>query len=221
MRPRAIYPFLGCLVLALGLRSAHAAPDLATDSPFALPGGATAPAAVTEGAPIELHGIMVMSDGMRFSIYDTVKKSSQWVRVNQSGVPFVVRAHNMVDGNDEIKVDYQGSSLTLALKTPKITAMARPPAGPVMQIPGQFNRVTTLPSPITQTVVVNPTPADEAARLQAVVDAVAARRAARNQAIQQQGQPPNAQVNPANTMQQQGGTQNNQRSGNRQRPQQR
>jgi hypothetical protein len=180
-----------CLGLMLGAVPLRAVPDITADSPFLPPSNGAAPAAITEGAAIELHGIMTTSDGTSFSIYDTAKKSAQWVRVNQAGSPFVVRSHNVVDGNDEVKVDYQGSSLTLALKTPKIGAMARTAPAMANQLPGGFNRPGPGgPNPITQTVVVNPTPADEAARLQAVVEAVAARRAARNQAVQQQGGTP-------------------------------
>jgi hypothetical protein len=182
---------LGALGFAGVLRGA-VTPDPTTDSPFLPPSASATAATVTEGAPIELHGIMATPEGLRFSIFDPSKKSANWVRVNERGLPYVVRQYSVVDGSDQVKVDYQGSTLTLGLKTAKIAAMttAQPQGGP-----GQFGGGPGLnrggPNAVTQSVVVNPSPADEAARLQAVVDAVAARRAARNQAVQQ---PANGQV---------------------------
>jgi hypothetical protein len=207
-----------CVGLLVGAFPLRAASDITADSPFLPPSNGAAATAVTEGAPIELHGVMTTAEGTSFSIYDTAKKSAQWVRINQAGAPFVIRSHSIVDGNDEVKIDYQGSSLTLALKTPKIGAMAR--NNPVMaanQPPGGFNRPGGPPNAITQTVVVNPTPADEAARLQAVVEAVAARRAARNQAVQQGGVPPPAVQQPV----QPAGNQQGQRGNRTQRQNQR
>jgi len=182
------------LVLAGALRI-HAAPvavpaatpsaaavDTSADSPF-LPSNTSPASAVTDNAPIELHGIMSMPDGMRFSIYDPTKKSATWVRLNERGTPFLVHDYKVVDGADQVKIDYQGSTLTLGLKAAKITAMAAPVPGAPGPIGGPMGRGGNA---ITNSVVVNPTPADEAARLQAVVEAVAARRAARNQATQQQ-----------------------------------
>src|SRR5882724_9082574 len=173
MRPRIIQSILsGALTLALAaaLRSSAAtapvAADSASDSPF-LPPNTGGAAVVSDGAPIELHGIMNMPDGMRFSIFDPAKKSATWVRANERGLPFLVHDYGVVDGSDQVKVDYQGNTLTLGLKTAKIGAMAVPQViagGPVMGGGGPMGRG---PNAITNSVVVNPTPADEAARLQA------------------------------------------------------
>ncbi len=169
--------------------------DTAADSPFLPAKNSASTAAVSEGAPIELHGIMRLPDGMRFSIYDPAKKSATWVRLNERGSPFLVRDYSVVDGSDQVKIDYQGSTLTLGLKAAKIAAMS---AAPMTVAPGG-GPMGRGGNAITNSVVVNPTPADEAARLQAVVEAVAARRAARNQATQMQqagGVPPQT-VTPA------------------------
>lgn len=164
----------------------HASSDLTVDSPFLPASAGLTTAAVTEGGPIELHGILVMPDGARFSIFDSAKKSATWVRLNEHGTQYVVRSYSVVDGSDQVKIDYQGSTLTLGLKSPKIAAMtAQLPQGYSGQTGTQFNRSGSGGNAVTQSVMLNPTPADEAARLQAVVEAVAARRAARNQAVQQ------------------------------------
>jgi hypothetical protein len=219
MRSRVIQSiFFGALSLGVGgLLGVNAAPvavpgptpppapaavDTSADSPFLPPNSGASAAAVSEGAPIELHGIMNMPDGMRFSIYDPARKSATWVRLNERGSPFLVHDYKMVDGADQVKIDYQGTTLTLGLKAAKITAMS------AMQLPGAApGQMAGLMgrggNAITNSVVVNPTPADEAARLQAVVEAVAARRAARNQANQLQaaGGAPAATVAPATTPQ--------------------
>jgi hypothetical protein len=173
-----------------------AAADTAADSPFLPAKNSASAAAVSEGAPIELHGIMRLPDGMRFSIYDPAKKSATWVRLNERGSPFLVHDYNIVDGSDQVKIDYQGSTLTLGLKAAKIAAMS---ATPMTVAPGGGGPMGRGGNAITNSVVVNPTPADEAARLQAVVEAVAARRAARNQAtqLQQAGGVPPQTVAPA------------------------
>jgi hypothetical protein len=83
-----------------------------------------------------------------------------------------------------VTIDYQGRPLTLAQHVAKVAsagnaqAMANlpPSGGPPM------------PAAITNSVVVNPTPADEQRRLDAVAAEVARRRALREQASQQVNQ---------------------------------
>lgn len=94
-------------------------------SPFLSSSAATA--AVTTAAPIELHGYMMTSEGEKFSIYDPAKKTATWVKLNETGYPFVVRSYKQENSTDQVTVDYQGSRLTLALKQSKIASAA--PAG--------------------------------------------------------------------------------------------
>jgi len=114
----------------LATAAALPAAPLDIGSPF-LPAGAQSTAAVTAGAPIELHGYMVTPAGEAFSIYDPAKKSASWVTVNETGYPFVVRSHKVVNSTDQVTVDYQGSTLTLALKQPKIASAAQAGGAPV------------------------------------------------------------------------------------------
>jgi hypothetical protein len=125
----------GLLLAAAG--SLRAAP-LEIGSPFLPSSGAPSTTALTAGAPIELHGYMVTPAGEAFSIYDPSKKSAAWVKVNETGYPFVVRSHKIVNSNDQITVDYQGSTLTLALKQSKIASAAQ--AGGLAAVPGFAGR---------------------------------------------------------------------------------
>jgi hypothetical protein len=70
---------------AMGLAGALRA-DLAPASPFMPPNsGAAAAGAAGAGGPIELRGVMSTSEGSEYCIYDTVKKSSAWVGLNEAG----------------------------------------------------------------------------------------------------------------------------------------
>jgi hypothetical protein len=144
--------------------------DQAAVSPFLPPGSAVTPAAVTQGGSIELHGVMVTPDGPYFSIFDPARKSATWLKLNEQGRPFVVRNYRVVGGSDQVTVDYQGSSLTLTLKTAKVSSA---PAGAM---------VAMVPPPMASGPETNPVPANDAARLQAVAEDIQKRRALRQQA---------------------------------------
>ena len=109
--------------LALG-REARAANALAPTSPF-LPPSAVG-AAATENTPLELRGILVDEGGYRFSVFDPVRHTGTWARLNETGHDFVIKAYDTT--RDLITLDYQGRILTVSLRTAKVTAVA--PAGP-------------------------------------------------------------------------------------------
>ncbi len=118
---------------------ARAEVGAALSSPF-LPAGGAPVAAVTTNGSIEYHGYMATPTGERFSIYNTTKKTATWVGLNERGNPFVVRSHHLVgSGADQITVEYQGSSLVLALKEARILAVA---AAPVLGVPPGMAPVT-------------------------------------------------------------------------------
>lgn len=119
------------LLLALPVEWVRAESTAAISSPF-LPPGAPATSTTTGGGPIEYHGYMVAPDGTeRFSIYSTSKKTATWVGLNDKNDAYLVRAHRLVgSGTDQITVEYQGSSLVLALKEPKIVSVAVPAVQP-------------------------------------------------------------------------------------------
>jgi len=106
-----------------------------------------------------LRGIMSTPWGPSFCIYDTVKKSSTWMGLNEPGNDVVVKSYNSSD--DSVMIQTEGRTMPLALHTAKI-------GGPS----------------ITRGVAFNPSPADEARRLQAVANEVQRRRQLREQAMQ-------------------------------------
>lgn len=118
---------------------------------------------------IELRGIMSTAEGVKYNIYDPAKKSSVWVGVNEPGNGFVIKSGDV--NRDTVTVLAGGQQQVLALKQAKTATAAMnglPQGGAVLR----------------------PTPADEAARLQAVADEVRRRRLLREQAAaQQNGRP--------------------------------
>lgn len=172
---------------AMGLAAALRA-DLAPASPFMPPNsGAAAAGAAGAAGPIELRGLMPTADGVAYCIYDTAKKKSVWVGLNETGHDFVVRSSEA--GSDSVKVDYQGKSLRLTLKAPKV-ASAGPAGAPAP--PG-------LPGAVAAPGGPNQNPGDEQRRLDAVAQEVRRRRQEREKAAQdaQNGQPAPAPAQPA------------------------
>jgi hypothetical protein len=156
--------------------------ELAQSSPFLPANAAAAGAAAGPSGPVELRGVMSTPDGAAFCIYDTAKKKDAWVGLNESGHDFVVKSAD--PSSDTVTVDYQGRSMKLTLRAAKVTsagsaaaATGVPPVNPAMAVPN---------------VVLNPTPADEQRRLDAVAQEVRRRRMERERASQdvQNGQVP-------------------------------
>ncbi|PTY08826.1 hypothetical protein DB347_04445 [Opitutaceae bacterium EW11] len=153
------------------------AQTLSTRSPF-MPEGAAAAGVPTDNAPLELRGIVATKDGYLFGLFDPSKKQSTWARLNEPGANFVVRSHDVA--NETVNVEYQGRTLTLALKTAKVESMG------VLPNPALAN----MPRPPNQpTAILNPSAADEARRLEGVAAEVRRRRMLRQAAAQQPGGP--------------------------------
>ncbi|HVU23522.1 MAG TPA: hypothetical protein VHE13_05300 [Opitutus sp.] len=175
MRPCAL---ILAMTVAAGAPLAAAAVDsLPGPSPF-LPAAGSQAAEETPDAPIELRGVVTNDGTTMFSIYDTARKSSDWVGLNESGHPYTVR--NYDEAHDTVTVDFQGRSLTLALHTAKVAAapvtLPATPAGMVIPPPSQ--------QPPGGPAVLHPTPADEKRRLEAIAAEVNRRRMLRQQALQ-------------------------------------
>jgi hypothetical protein len=101
----------------------------------------------------------------------------------------VVKQHDAAQ--DTLTIEHQGRPHTLALRRAKVVSAGSAPAmmpQPPMAPPPPSNVAPA----VTQSVVLNPSPADEQRRLEAVAAEVARRRALREQATQQvsQGVPP-------------------------------
>jgi len=158
--------------------------DLAPASPFLPPNTAAAGAAAGPVSPIELRGLMPTPNGLAFCIFDTAKKKSVWIGMNETGHDFVVKSAN--PESDSISVDYQGKSMKLTLKTAKVDSAGAANAAPPPPVPGLPSRVA-----------LNPNPGDEQKRLDAVAQEVRRRRQEREKAAQeaQNNSPPPASPN--------------------------
>jgi hypothetical protein len=171
-----ILPVRHALLLAgLGLGPglmARAETALAPSSPF-LPPGVSSAAGVVENTPLELRGILMDAGGYRFSVYDPVRHTGLWVRLDEPGHDFVVKAHDIA--RDAITLNYQGRVLTLPLHTAKVVgvAVAEPSSGPRPTPVGPGVGPVPMPMPMTP---------EEAERFNRAREEIARRRALRDQA---------------------------------------
>jgi hypothetical protein len=164
----AVLAALAALVPAGALRA-----DLAPSSPF-LPAGVAGGPAAGAADPVELRGIMALPDGIAYCIYDTVKKTSHWVGLNETGYDFVVKSAD--PATDTVMVSIQGRDLHLALKASKVASAGAGSAGTPVP-PGAPGNPLGTPS-------LNPTPGEEQRRLDAVANEVRRRRQERERAAQ-------------------------------------
>jgi hypothetical protein len=172
------------LLVLSGAMLAAAVPanaQLAAKSPF-MPPQTAANATPTAGAPLEFRGYMETGEGIQYRLYDPAKKIGTWVKLNEKNSDFdlVVKQHD--NSQKTLTIEHQGKTLTLAEREAKVVS-----SGAAAQaIPPPIAPVQSNVSPaVTQAVVLNPTPADEQRRLDAVAAEVARRRALREQATQQ------------------------------------
>ena len=176
-----------------------AAAQIAAKSPFMPPQSAAA-GGPTAGAPLEYRGYLETSEGMLFRIYDPSKKASTWVKVNERNQDFGVLAKQYDEAQKTLTIEYQGKTLTLAERESKVVSSG---AAAAAIPPPVLNAQTNVSPAVTQAVVLNPTPADEQRRLDAVAAEVARRRALREQATQQLNQGQGAIALPQTAQQQQ------------------
>jgi hypothetical protein len=163
-------PATRCLLTAYCLVAVACLPalgQLADTSPFLPPGSVDAGGVAADEGTLELRGIMSTSDGLRFCIYDSVKKSSAWVALNEEGHDFVVRGAD--PANDRVTLQDGGRTLTLELKASKTVALASSPS----TLGGRGPYGPNPPPGITA--------ADEAKRLEAISREVRRRRMLREQ----------------------------------------
>jgi len=144
-------------------------------SPF-LPPESQAAGPVVESSSVEFRGVLVMGGHQQFNFFEPSKRLSTWVRINEPGAAIAVKSYD--SHADTVVVEFGGQSLTLALQKVKISAA---PAAPAVA-------PTTANVPVPQpAVVLNPTPADEAKRLDAIAAEVRRRRLLRQQTTTQPG----------------------------------
>ena len=171
------------MVGGLSFFGSQAGAQLASNSPFLPAQNAAGPATPTAGAPLEYGGFLEDRDGRLFRVISTSQKKGAWVRLNEreATLDFTLKQHD--PDQNTVTVEQQGRTMTLELRKPKVVssgsaAQAMSPPPMPMQ-PGN-----PMPAAVTQAVVLNPSPADEANRLNAVATEVQRRRALREQASQ-------------------------------------
>lgn len=192
MSPR-ILTLCGLLVLSGAVVATQAA-EGQVRSPF-LPEQGAASSQVTQNAPLEYRGLTEGSDGIQFRIYDPSRKTGYWLRKGQRSDEFGGVLTQFDEARDVVTVDHGGRVMTLELRKGKILASANPGLPP-QPLPGPPPPQSNVAPAVTQAVVLNPTPADEAKRLEAVAAEVARRRALREQAGQQQTNAPQPAAQP-------------------------
>jgi hypothetical protein len=139
-------------------------------------------------AALEFRGFVEVGGGKQFRLFDPAKKQGAWVRLNERSPEFeaVVRQHN--EDEESVSVEHQGRTVTLAMRRAKIVADVAAPAAPPPGVAPAGPAISVTPA-VTQTVMVNPSPADEQRRLEAVAAEVNRRRALREQAMRQAAGP--------------------------------
>jgi len=158
------------------------AAQLASKSPF-LPPQPSGGAAPTAGAPLEFRGTMETPDGgKQVRIVDPARKSGAWLKVGERDATLDVTVKQYDEAHDTVTLEHEGKPLTLAEHVARVAS-----AGVAQQMPMPMPAPNAPPMPaaVTNSVVLNPTPAQEQARLEAVAAEVARRRALREQAAQQ------------------------------------
>lgn len=170
-------------VPALAQTSAPSLQNLVQNPPFGAVAAAGAPAG--GGAPLEFRGTFVDGGERFFSILDIGARRAEWVALNEGGHAFQVKSYD--PGTETVVLDYQGRTMSLKLRTARITAMAVPP-------PPAAGAQSPAPGPATATVAPAPS-TTEAQRLAQVAEEIRRRRALRQQAQQQQPAAPPVQPN--------------------------
>jgi hypothetical protein len=170
MTVRRRLPLLAALGACAALGATVARAQATVPSPF-LPPGASASGGATDPGALELRGYMSTPQGTRYCIYDPAKKASVWSGVDERGLDFLIKSAD--PGHRAVLVESEGRTQRLVLQEAKILAMAALPE------PGRrFERGR----PNAQAL----TPAEEAARLQAVAEEVRRRRLQREESAERQ-----------------------------------
>jgi hypothetical protein len=118
-----ILPLLGMVLVTL---PAPAGSNLLENSPFLPPNNALG--AAQEATPLELRSILKAGNVYEFSLYDTAKKQSTWVGLNEAGHDFLVKTFD--PANNSVTVEQRSRTYKLTLKEAKIALLSTPPGPP-------------------------------------------------------------------------------------------
>ena len=162
-----------CLLTALSPAVASNTPDkfggLLANSPF----GSLRTGAPGSGAaePLEFRAVLEENGNRIFSIYDTATHQANWVDLNDPVKEFSVKEYDAEHAS--VTVEYQGKTMTLALKrAPAVAQVAPqiPPPGPNGAVaPGNFAGGPGGPTAVDQQ------------RIQQIQEEIRRRRALRSQ----------------------------------------
>jgi hypothetical protein len=124
--------------------------------------------------PLEFRAVLEEGGNKLYSIYDPATHRSTWVGLNDPANGFSVKTYDA--GHENITVDYQGKTLTLAIKRAPAVAQA-----PIQTMPSAVPYSGPIPS---NGGVVGPGPASpmDQQRLIQIQEEIRRRRALRNQA---------------------------------------
>jgi hypothetical protein len=165
MAPHRRLVILGTLLFQL-LPASRAMAQLVDMSPFMSlhAGGANGG---TDSESLELRGIISTSHGTRYCIYDPGRKVSTWSGINEHGHLFLITSADV--SQQTVTVQRNGAIARLILLNGKTAAVG------VSLLPSQL--------PGARSALASPgvSPAEEAARLAAVTEAVRTRRQIRDQ----------------------------------------
>lgn len=167
---------LSCALAAGGVRA-----ELIKISPFLPP--QSAGNTPTSNAPLEYRGVMEIGNVEQYRVVDPAKKVGSWLKVGERDANIDVYLKQHDSANESVVVEHGGQTMTLALKTAKVASSGM--AAPVLPPPPSAAPAPNVSPAVLQTVVPNPTAADEQRRLEAVAAEVARRRALREQAAAQ------------------------------------
>jgi hypothetical protein len=90
--------------------------ELLKNSPFNAPTPPPAPP-VNEPTALELRGVLVDRGEFLFSVYDKSARSSRWVALNETGLPYVIERYDSATGRAVIS--HRGKLHTVALPLAK------------------------------------------------------------------------------------------------------
>ena len=145
-------------------------------NPFAPPAAPTAPAeAPAQNAELQFCGFFGTGAGARFCIFNLSTGRSKWQALGQESDDFTIEAFDAE--LKTVRVSQAGRVLNLKLQAASIAAAA-PRTAPTGPVP----TAAASQQALVESVRVNPTPADERRRLEAVAAEVRRRRALRQAA---------------------------------------
>jgi hypothetical protein len=180
---------------------------LVADSPFGAPAGGNRGGPAGATGPLELRSIVFVDGAYQFSIFDQGTGKAEWVKIGETGLPFVARSFDRE--RDALTVEHRGRTLVLALQPAKMgTVAGGAPSAPPSPLPGANRNGPAQPNNVNAAAPNGPpggsgnnagpratpppassTSAAEAQRLQNLADEIRRRRGTGPQLVLPKNQP--------------------------------